>query len=266
MDVSLTLYPRADLPTVGLAPLTSMFLFGPGSRRFPQELRRAAYGSEGLAILNGAGERLWRPLNNPKRLQMSAFLDRDPKGFGLIQRSRALSDFDDLDARFERRPSAWIEPQGKWGFGSVELVEIPSEEDIHDNIVAFWRPAEPLAKNKVHEFTYRLYWTSAIPSDWPGAIVHQTRTGPGKRSGTFRYSVDFANVGLPAGSELPATQLTASSGQVSGAAVKPYPEIGGVRVGFDFEPKGAEIAELRLALRSNDKRISEVWLQRWTRD
>lgn len=266
MDVTVTLYPRADLPTVGLAPLNSMYLQGSSSLRDFGDLRPEVHGSDGLAIVNGAGERLWRPLMNPKRLQMSAFLDRDLQGFGLLQRERRQSAYEDLDLTFERRPSVWVEPQGRWGFGAVELVEIPSDEDIHENIVAFWRPAEPLVKNKAHDFAYRLYWSTSVPFEWPGAVVRQTRVGLGRRQGTFRYVVDFAGGGLREASEMPLPALTASVGQVSTPQVRPYPEIGGVRVSFELEPRGAELVELRLSLRAKDKRISEVWLQRWVRD
>ena len=79
MDVEATLYPRRDIPHLGLAPLTSMFLHGAAHRRNGADYRPAVHDSEGLAILNGNGERIWRPLTNPKLLQVSAFIDRDPK-------------------------------------------------------------------------------------------------------------------------------------------------------------------------------------------
>ncbi|KAB2848065.1 MAG: glucan biosynthesis protein G, partial [Hyphomicrobiaceae bacterium] len=142
-DVEAVLFPRKDIPFVGVAPLTSMFLFGASSRRATNDFRPAVHDSEGLSIINGSGERIWRPLTNPKRLQVSAFLDRDPKGFGLIQRDRRFLAYEDLEAHYERRPSLWVEPVGPWGHGTVELIEIPTDEEIHDNIAAFWRPAEP---------------------------------------------------------------------------------------------------------------------------
>ena len=61
----------------------------------------AVHDSEGLAILNGNGERLWRPLTNPRKLQTSAFVDRDPKGFGLSQRDRSFQNFEDFDDPFQ---------------------------------------------------------------------------------------------------------------------------------------------------------------------
>ena len=145
VDVDVKLFPRRDLMHVGVAPLTSMFLFGGNNRSRMSDFRRAVHDSDGLAIAT-QGEQLWRPLANPRRLQVSAFSVQDLKGFGLIQRHRSFSDYEDLEANYERRPSAWIEPVGSWGNGTVRLVEIPSEEEIHDNIVAYWNPLEPYAQ------------------------------------------------------------------------------------------------------------------------
>ena len=113
--VQTTLYPRKQLPNVGIAPLTSMFLFSAINRARINDFRPAVHDSDGLAILNGWGEHLWRPLNNPRRLQTSNFLDQDPRGFGLIQRSRAFAQYQDLEAHYERRPSAWVEPAESGG-------------------------------------------------------------------------------------------------------------------------------------------------------
>ena len=65
MDVEMTLYPRVELKHVGLAPLTSMFVFGPNDRVGIDDFRPAVHDSDGLAIWNGRGEWLWRPLINP---------------------------------------------------------------------------------------------------------------------------------------------------------------------------------------------------------
>jgi glucans biosynthesis protein len=155
-DVDVKIYPRRDLLYVGIAPLTSMFLFSGMDRSRASDFRPAVHDSDGLAIANWAGERIWRPLGNPKRLQVSVFSVQDLRAFGLLQRRRSFFDYQDLETNYERRPSAWIEPRGSWGNGSVQLIEIPSEEEIHDNIVAFWRPLEPYAKDQPYSFGYRI--------------------------------------------------------------------------------------------------------------
>ncbi len=132
MTVSARLFPRVELTTVGIAPGTSMFLFSDINRTRFDDFREAVHDSDGLLILNGAGEALWRPLTNPKAVEVSAFADTSPRGFGLMQRARQPGDYNDLVAHYERRPSLWVEPPGDWGQGSVMLVEIPTDKEIND--------------------------------------------------------------------------------------------------------------------------------------
>src|SRR5262245_815243 len=135
IDVDAALFPRVDLAAFGVAPLTSMFLFDASNRLRFDDYRNAVHDSDGLQIVNGRGERLWRPLANPRMtVQTSAFLDDSPKGFGLLQRKRDFEDYEDGEAQYERRPSLWAEPATEWGPGHVELVEIPSAREMNDNI------------------------------------------------------------------------------------------------------------------------------------
>ena len=269
VDVQATLYPRRDLPDVGIAPLTSMFLFSGINRSRIDDFRPAVHDSDGLAVVNGWGERIWRPLNNPRRLQTSDFLDQNPQGFGLIQRAREFAHYQDLEAHYESRPSAWVEPREGWGAGTVRLLEIPSDEEIHDNIVAFWKPAQPLAAGQAHVFSYALSWPDHAPRRWPGAFVSATRAGlingPQRKTGIIQFAVDFKGYAAGADTELPIARVEASTGAVSPPIVQPNPGIGGVRVSFGLDPKGAESSELRLALQTRDKPISETWLYRWTK-
>lgn len=263
VDVEATLYPRRALKHVGLAPLTSMYFFGTAQRRIGGDYRSAVHNSEGLAVINGNGERLWRPLTNPKMLQTSAFVDKNLKGFGLIQRSRTFETFQDVDARFEQRPSAWIEPNGDWGSGFVELIEIPAREEIHDNIVVYWKPAQALEPGKGHQFAYRVTWGKGIPVVWSGAWVKQTRIGA--RGGRATFAVDFVGPSVSGLDELPTADLGASAGATSRLVVERLPGAQGFRVRFDLDSAGTELIELRLGLRVANQLISESWLYRWTR-
>ena len=92
----------------------------------------------------GNGEWVWRPLTNPATLQVSSFLDENPRGFGLLQRDRDFAHYQDEAFRYERRPSVWIEPLASWGKGRVLLSEIPTADETDDNIVAFWQPDAPV--------------------------------------------------------------------------------------------------------------------------
>ena len=268
-DVEMTLYPRKELTKVGIAPLTSMFLFNSVNRTRISDFRGAVHDSDGLAIHNGFGEQLWRPLNNPKRLQTSHFLDNNPRGFGLIQRARRFSDYQDLEAAYERRPSSWVEPRGQWGPGMVELFELPTEEEIHDNIVAFWHPRAPLAAGKPHSFSYGLAWTNDSPSTALARVLASRAglvNGPLRKNGTIQFAIDFSGLGVWPDEKLPTAKVEASVGGVGVPTVERNPSTGGFRVAFTLDPKGAPFSELRLALTANAKPISETWLYRWTSD
>ena len=222
---------RKPIERLGIAPLTSMFLFSGTDRARIGDFRRAVHDSDGLAIAT-RGERIWRPLSDPRRLQVSAFTVDGLKGFGLVQWARRFSDYEDLEANYERRPSAWIEPVGSWGNGTVRLVEIPSEEEIHDNIVAYWNPVDIYAKDRgPYSFAYRILW----PDDAPRSQVSTVRstlsgpaTGADRKAGAIRYAVDFVGPDL-ANVELPKAALSASAGKVSDPVVVRNPSTRGVR-------------------------------------
>jgi glucans biosynthesis protein len=265
MDVDVELFPRRELTHVGFAPLTSMFLHGSANQRVDHDIRPSVHNSEGLAVWNGMGERLWRPLTNPKTLQTSAFVDKDPKGFGLSQRSRAFATYEDLEARFDRRPTAWVEPKGGWGDGYIELIEIPVTEEIHDNIVAYWKPASPLAAGKGHPFAYRLSWGTDVPVAWSGAKVMKTHVANYASGDATLFVIDFDGPAVAELRELPAADLATSHGKVANLLVQRHPEIQGLRVRFELHNGGTEVIELRLGLRLAGQLISESWLYRWTK-
>lgn len=261
MDVEMRLFPRRDLEHAGIAPLTSMFLFDATGRTRFDDFRPGVHDSDGLQILTGKGEWLWRPLANPRTLQVSAFVDQGPQGFGLMQRSRAYGDFNDLEARYERRPSLWVEPVGDWGAGHVELIEIPSEREINDNIVAYWRPREPIAQGTEYALTYRLFWCRDWPAEMPVARVASTAQGLSWNRDARKFVVEFAGGDLSG--ELNATVL-AGAGEIRDTVLQPNPETQGYRLKFELDPKGAELVELRAQLKRGETPVSEIWLYRWT--
>jgi glucans biosynthesis protein len=174
-DVEMAIYPRIDLQRAGLMPMTSMFFFGPNDRKDVDDFRPSVHDSDGLAVFNGRGEELWRSLHNPKDLQISSFADLNPRGFGLMQRQKDFFAYQDLESSFERRPSLWAEPIGDWGEGSVKLIEIPTKEEVHDNIASFWQPKSALQAKGEHTYTYRLHWGPDTPK--PTALARFSRTG-----------------------------------------------------------------------------------------
>ncbi len=272
-DISMRLYPRVDLTQAGIAPLTSMFQFDASDRVGIDDYRQAVHDSDGLAMLNGAGEQLWRPLRNPASLQESMFLDRKPGGFGLMQRKRDFADYGDSEARYDRRPSAWVEPLGDWGEGGVHLFEIPTADEYHDNIVAFWRPRNALVAGREHRFDYRLHWCDG--HSWnPGlARMQETRSGavhssPAEAGTSARRLVIDLSGGrlstLPAPAS-PRAVVEASHGRLANVVAQRGAEDGTWRIAFELDPGDAPVVELRAQLLAEDGRpLSETWLYRWT--
>ncbi|MFQ6551798.1 glucan biosynthesis protein [Aestuariibius insulae] len=263
MQVRATLFARRDLPHLGVAPLTSMFLFDETMRDRFSDFRPAVHDSDGLMIANGGGEHIWRPLANPRALQLSAFADMGPKGFGLMQRARTFSDFADLEALYHRRPGLWVTPEGDWGRGSVTLVEIPADLEVYDNIVAYWRPAEPFAAGTEQTLSYRLDWGDAPAPGHALAQVLNTRIGARPEGGLI-VAIDFAAAdGLPDLDTI-VPLIRTSAGETSGGLLQRNPDTGGPRLAFTFRPGDATLAEFRVQLRSETDPLSEVWLYRWT--
>lgn len=270
IDVQSRLYPRRDLARAGIAPLTSMFEFDAGDRVGTDDYRPAVHDSDGLAIFNGQGEQIWRPLSNPPRVQASAFMDDHPRGFGLMQRKRGFDDYADIEARYHQRPSLWIEPLGRWGEGAVTLVEIPTGDEYHDNIVAFWRPAQPLRSGREYRYDYRMHWCGMhrwLPSL---AVVGATRIGAAPDPARRLVVIDLEGgrlAAMPRDAAL-TPDVWATRGEIVGAVVYPNPETQGWRLSFEFRPQtdsadGRDV-ELHARVLEGHVPLSETWLYRWS--
>lgn len=269
MDVHATLFPRVVLDKVGIAPGTSMFYFSPNGRRDVDDFRNEVHDSDGLLIFNGFGERIWRPLANPKQVEVSVFVDENPLGFGLLQRERNARNYQDFEAFYERRPSLWVEPMGLWGKGSVILIEIPSNAEIHDNIVAFWRPQTALAVGTEYAFAYRLWWGNVPTSVQKYAWVSATRRGRATvhaPSPLRRFIIDYETSIQSTNKKktLPEANVSATSGVIKHVDVQHNPILDGYRVSFIFDPGESKASELRVDLKLQNQQPAEVWIYRWT--
>ncbi len=275
MDVDCTLFPRQTLTYAGIAPLTSMFYFAPGSGYLADDVRQSVHDLDGLSIWNGKGEHIWRPLINPGRNQFSVFADTGLKGFGLLQRERRADRYQDFDAHYEARPSCWVEPREAWGDGSVDLVELPTKTEYFDNIVAFWHPKEPLQAGGAYPYRYRLTWCAEPPLRVNFATVAQTLVGASTQHNGLRlFDVDFKgdeefklcdDVEDFCGGKNGNVELTASTGTIVNVAIRRNKISGGHRVSFEYQPAaGAAEADLRCVLVADGKPVSEVWVYRWT--
>jgi periplasmic glucans biosynthesis protein len=265
-DVQARLYPRVELAHAGIAALTSMYSFGASDRAGVDDYRPAVHDSDGLALWTGSGEQIWRPLQNPTNVQDSGFEDSNPRGFGLMQRQRDFADYADDEAHYERRPSLWVEPVGDWGKGSVHLIELPTADEYHDNIVAFWRPVAPLAAGREHRFDYRLHWCNSHIWNPRLASVADTRIGAVPKTGARRVIIDFegdALKGLQAESGVEA-DVWSNTGKVLNPVAHALATTGGWRIGFELDPGDAKAVELHARLAKDGQPLSETWLYRWT--
>ncbi|MGL6112694.1 MAG: glucan biosynthesis protein, partial [Rubrivivax sp.] len=266
LEVRARLYLRAPVATLGIAPLTSMFLTGE-NQPVAHDYRPEVHDSDGLLIHSG-GEALWRPLTNPGRPFVTSFALQSPRGFGLMQRDRAFTSYEDLEANYHRRPSAWVEPVGDWGAGRVELLQFGTPDETHDNIAAYWVPDEVPPPSTPIDLAWRVHWTlDAVPATTLARVL-QTRLGHGFRPEGLprehqQMHIDFAGqslVGLPVGAAVEA--LASGNHNVRALRANAYPnaERGGWRVSLDFEridPR--QPVELRLQLRLAGKVLSESW-------
>jgi glucans biosynthesis protein len=266
-EIETALHFRKAVERLGVAPLTSMFWYGQGDSARAADWRPQIHDSDGLAIWTGAGERIWRPLADPPRVTANAFVDHSPRGFGLMQRDRAFDDYQDDRLFYDRRPSAWVEPIGQWGAGSVQLVEIPTDSEIDDNIVAFWTPAAPVGAGDAMTLRYRLYWTDEEPAPVGVAKVVATRIGRGGRpgrptpTGVRRFVVDFAGgrlAGLNHGSGVQAV-VSSNRGGPIGATADPVAGTGRWRLMFDIAAEAGNPIDLRAFLRLGEEALSETW-------
>jgi periplasmic glucans biosynthesis protein len=268
VDVELTLIPRAPIEHFGLAGLAAASLFTPLDRRRADDIRPMVAEVNGLQMLTGKNEWLWRPASNRNSLQFSSFVDANPKGFGFLLRNRDIAAYQDDDQHFERRPSLWIEPLGDWGEGAMQLVEIPSESEVNGNILAYWRPKTPLAAGKEATFAYRQFWCWEPPTRPPFAVATEARAGRSPFAKLRRFIVVFTGDNLldaqRAGPIKPA--LTTSPGSASNVRAIFNPQSRTCRVIFDIDAGGESFCEMRLVLQAGDDPtpISETWLYRWT--
>jgi glucans biosynthesis protein len=270
MDIDQTLFLRRPVSRFGLAPLTSMYWFSETVKPTAIDWRPEVHDSDGLAIWTGSGERIWRPLNDAATPIVSAFHDQNPKGFGLLQRDRSFDHYQD-GVFYDRRPSLWVEPKGDWGQGGVQLIELPTDDEISDNIVATWVPDAPPAPGSAVELSYRLHWLAdePYPTDLARCVASRLGRGgqPGqpRPAGVRKFVVEFLGgplTSLPFGVK-PQMVLQTSRGRITDyRMVEAVPDgvAGHWRAEFDLaDVTGPEPVELRLQLTVGGKVATETW-------
>lgn len=274
IEVESTLFPREPVAKLGIAPLTSMFIFGENSNpRLVDDFRPEVHDSDGLLARFENEEWLWRPLQNPKSLAVNVFNAPNIRGMGLMQRDENYDNYQDLEAHYQSRPSAWIEPMGDWGPGHLELVQIPSPEEIHDNIVSYWVPETPAVPGTPMNFAYRIRWASSTRVESPEGKVVMSRTAKGKAETSRMFVLEFKGgklEDLPEGAALDANVWIGDGGKLLEKRVYKNDITGTWRLVFEIEPDSSSplglvlpdkrpIVEMRATLQHGVTPLTETW-------
>ena len=274
IEVTATLFTRRSITAIGLAPLTSMFFTGENDRRTGDDFRPELHDSDGLLMHSASGEWIWRPLHNPGVKLLSSFSDTNPRGFGLMQRDRRFEDYQDLEAFYHLRPSYWVEPTTQWGEGRVELLELPTNAEVHDNVVAYWAPRQPYEAGQEIQFGYRLRAMQSGDDLHPGGRVVNTFQAPARASGSpepadksaRRFLVDFAGGNLAyylSDPSLVQVVPSASNARIVSTSLIPNEHTGGFRAAIDVKVEPGQSTDLRAYLRSGNKALTETWTYPW---
>lgn len=265
MDVKAEVYLRGPVATLGIAPLTSMYMFGE-NQPHRTDFRPEVHDSDGLMIESGNGEWLWRPLINPANTLVNSFRLEALRGFGLMQRDREFRNYEDTEARYELRPSAWVTPVGDWGPGRVELVQLHTPDETNDNIVAYWVPERLPARGEPLRLAYRLAWQGQQQQRPPASWATQSRVGRGFHelaANEQQYIVDFTGPALeklPASAVVKAVVSADDNGEIVESNAYPNEAAGGWRLSLRVKQRqGSRPVELRAFLQHGKDTVSETW-------
>ena len=268
--VRTTLIFRKAVSQIGIAPLTSMYWFGENTRHAYDDFRPEVHDSDGLVMKTETGEALWRPLqNDPARKNIYAFGARNVRGFGLVQRDRQFSSYEDLEALYHKRPGVYIEPDGYWGPGQVKLVELPTGHELSDNIVAFWEPDAQPKPGVPYRLAYTQRWTSDGNPAEAGGFAVATRSGTHEWAPGVRFIlIDFSGPELLQLPENLAPEAVITCADPNVVIMHPTVQRNAYnntwRVAFQIKAQDGltqkpEAAELRCTLRRGNDFLTETW-------
>lgn len=267
VEVRARIFLRDYVTLLGLAPINSMYLYGENdASNGTGDYRPEVHDSDGLQIHSGTGEWIWRPLVNPTRLLSTSFGMTNPQGFGLMQRDRRFSDYEDLKNRYDKKPSVWVTPESAWGTGRVQLVELPTPDQTHTNVVAFWVPTTPPTPGQPFDLAYRVEWQGDDQTHPPSAWALQTRIGHGfspRPQQGVQFVVDFVGPALQAlPPDVRPTGVVSvdSNGQLLEQRVVHNDATGGWRLFLRVKRRDdAKPLEMRAYLRDGNDTVTETW-------
>ncbi len=267
--VHAVLFPRVDIRDLGLAPLTSMFWYGENTSNTFGNWRPEVHDSDGLQIRRANDEWVWRPLAWAKQRQVNTYADRNPRGFGLFQRDRDFTHYQDLEANYHLRPSIWVQPEGDWGEGEVVLMQNPTKDEYADNIVAYWRPKGGAKAGQRLELTYTLTTftrNDALP--WIGRCI-STRIDYQNEEYYRQIFLDFEGGELdklPAEAPVQPDIWVNEVGAVSKIERQKIPNTDTWRVSFTVSTKQtSQPIEMTCRLKLDGRPITETWSYTWVK-
>jgi glucans biosynthesis protein len=194
-----------------------------------------------------------------------------------MQRDRVFENYQDLEAYYHKRPGYWVEPIGQWGEGRVDLVEIPTPDETHDNIVAYWKPSRPYEPGQEVNIAYRLRAVAAVGGMHPGGKAVNTFQAPPRASGSNapsdpthrRFIIDFAGGNLPYYLSDPGlVQIvpSASAGTITHTFIVPNDHTKGFRAAIDVKLEPGQSTDLRAFLKAGNRTLTETWTYPWSID
>jgi periplasmic glucans biosynthesis protein len=198
LDVRTTLFFRVIPEKVGIAPLTSMWMWGDGLPGPKEDERPEVHDADSLLICSEGpdGKNSWtcRSLMRQNYPSLVRFPQSKLRGFGLIQRDVQEAHFLDNEAKYHLRPSLWVEATSEWGEGDIDLLELPAEHEGIDNIATWWVPRTPIEPGKPLNFAYRVHFDSGDQTKHELAkLVAHRITRPKTSKESIEIGLDFAS-------------------------------------------------------------------------
>ena len=255
-DVDAVLFTRRAIAELGLMPMTSMFWYDQADRRTRTDWRPEIHDSDMLSIASADGTVHCRPLVNPSAPRVDVFAERNPRGFGLLQRDRNFDHYQDDGVFYERRPSLWTTSRRPLGAGEVRLYAFPTDSEYTDNIAAYWTPAAPTRAGSRIEASYRLDWSTArAPASAGLATVENIWTGQSGEAGVDRFLADFA--GVPTGTQPDIWVDLAGGTLVKKAGYPVLHQKDMFRMVLDIRRDRGKATDIRAQLRTGNRAFSE---------
>jgi len=253
---------KRDIEKIGIAPLTSMFWYGESSTSLNPPYPES-HDSDGLLIQDDQTF-IWIPLENPKKPTTTIFKVKKLKGFGLMQRDREFSSYEDPRYEYHKRPSAWVEPVNSenWENGYISLYRIPTRDDLMDNIIVFYSPEKLPTKGDNIKFSYNIKMIDKLKLDDDFAEVVSTKIIQNKDKNLISFFIDFKGLDLKNFEEKDYKfNLEGEDYEVLECLLNPINNLDKLRVSIKLSQKNKNITSSTISgFISEDSKIkSEVW-------